>query len=440
MKQHKKYRIFSGLLSALVAAFACGTTQVSAAPDVVKLYVAPASLSVVSGNSLTIQVRLSKAANAKVDYAKADLTFSSNQLEITSVSKSGSHFNASGGPVTSFNNSKGTVNISGSGSTLPVNADVLVASVTLRAKSTGTGLISFTNASVVGDLLGSGSMKNALTATAGSSVAVSSPPAPSPPATTQSKPTSPMPSQTTTSPAPTPEAAAGNAEATPNTGPDEQTELISDVKSTDVATDSSQTQGQATQLWQWILSGVISLAAIGGIGYVLIMKKRGQADMLPDSTPAPLSFDAQTETAVAVDAVVQPPAIDSEGLQAEQLASPGPVYSPVENPVSAETASVGGMEIEPLDPAWPTQITPDVQPQVPAVEPVYAPQTTVVETQTPVELVAQATSQAVEGPAPEQQAPVPLTGGDEFPDMFEEGAARLSAEGFDERLKPKNAA
>jgi hypothetical protein len=142
----------------------------------VKLYVAPASQSVVSGNSVTVQVRLSKAANSKVDYAKADMTFSTNQLEIVSVSRSGSYFNASGGPVTSFNNSKGTLNISGSGDTLPSNADVLVASVTFKAKSAGTGTLSYTNASLAGDLLGSGSVKNALTATAGTSVLVSSPP------------------------------------------------------------------------------------------------------------------------------------------------------------------------------------------------------------------------------------------------------------------------
>jgi hypothetical protein len=469
MKQYAKYRIFGGFLSTLVAVFAFGSSQVYAAPDVVKLYVAPASQSVVSGNSVTVQVRLSKAANAKVDYAKADMTFSTNQLEVISVSRSGSYFNATGGPVTSFNNSKGTINISGSGDTLPTNADVLVASVTFKAKAAGTGTLSFTGASVAGDLLGSGNVKNSLTATAGTSVVVSSPPT-TPPATTQPKPSSTSQSQPPSTQTPAPVAPDSDPENTVATRQDEQTDFSPSTGQTEAANDIKAPGTRPIQIWQWVLSGLISLAAIGGIAYVLITKKREQSGMLPDSTPEPVSLDTQTETIVDENAAAELLAIGSAASadaqdkhEAEPLAQPTPVYVQPEHIVPVEPVSVEGVEIEPLDPAWPTRlnsappaeftavanvaqnvpVAPVVQPQPQVIEPVYAPQPpAAVAIQEPIQALqpVQVVPPVAEASIPVQQVPPTAPQQtDDFPDMFEEGAARLTAEGLDEQLKPKNA-
>jgi hypothetical protein len=204
----------------------------------------------------------------------------------------------------------------------------------------------------------------------------------------------------------------------------------------------------------------------------LITKKREQNGLLPDSAPEPISPDTQTETILDENAAAELLAIGYVGgtvaqdePEAEPLAQPTPIYVPTQEMAPAEPVSVEGVEVEPLDPAWPTRLNaapqveaptvadlpqdipvepvvpPIVQPQV--IEPVYVPQPPVAaEMQEPVQ--AQQPVQVVppvpESPMPPRQAPTATPQQtDDFPDMFEEGAARLTAEGLDEQLKPKNA-
>lgn len=444
MKQYTKYRIYSGLLSIFVGVITCWPMPVSAAPDLVKLYVAPASQSIVSGNSFTLQVRLIKDTNAKVDYAKADIVFPSQYFEIISISRSGSHFSYNGGPLTSFNNSNGTLVVSGSGDTLPTNANVLVASVTFRAKAVGTRSVSFTDSSVAGDELGSGNVKNALTATAEASINITPPP--SPPVTTQRASNNTTPDQT-----PSPATPESESEIKQIPTLDEQNESSSYIEQTEIVADTATTPEQRIQLWQWILSGLLSVGAICGIAYVLITKKREEPVMLPETITKTIPTDTHIEAAGNENSSTNLYGLGSTTNEVSQdipqssLRS-GPGVVPALATEASEQPAVGGVEIQPLDPAWSARLnlSPDVTQDISTepVSPVLPPQVQITEqtypTPLPSEPPLQVMPRTVEAPVPAQPPRIAPTQPDEFPDMFEEGAARLSAEGFDEQLKPKN--
>ncbi len=186
----------SGLL-VLLAVMTAGlmmwaaSLNVVAATNQLKLYLTPASASLTTNGSSSFQIRLNKQTSSKVDYVNAELRYPANLVEATSVSKTNSHFNANGGPSVSVNNSTGIIVVTDQGDSLLTPADVLVATVTFRAKTAGSASVTFTTNSQAGNLLGANNVKNYLDSTTGAIITITQPvtTAPLPPPT--SSPTAP---------------------------------------------------------------------------------------------------------------------------------------------------------------------------------------------------------------------------------------------------------
>ncbi len=145
--------------------------QVYAATNTVRLYVQPSSTSITVGSTVTLQIRLNKDSNSHIDYTNAIVAYPAQLFEVTTISTSGSYFVENNGPSTTYSNSAGSLQVRGSGATLPTQADVLVASVTFRAKTAGNAAIIFSNNSQAGRLLGGGNVKNYLTSTSSGTIA-----------------------------------------------------------------------------------------------------------------------------------------------------------------------------------------------------------------------------------------------------------------------------
>lgn len=263
-------------------------SSVQAATSSVKLYVNPTSLSITAGQTGSVQLRLSKDSSAKVDYVDAKATFSTANLEVVSISRQGSHFGYSNGPATSFNNSNGTLAISGRGAELATKADVLVATVTFRGKSVGTGSISYTASSQAGDLTNGGHVKNSLSARVGGIVDISSPPpadsgsgisgggtAPSTPPSS-----SPDAQEQATEEAASPDAPTSNEAPTGTTGDQDKNVPASGVTAT---LEEAVTK---PPVWmQYLVPGaaVVGVTGIASLGWVLQRKRRKDGVHLPPS-------------------------------------------------------------------------------------------------------------------------------------------------------------
>jgi hypothetical protein len=165
----------------------------------------PASQNVTAGDSFNVQVRLN--ANDSVSRVQSHLTFPSNLLDATAVSGSGSAFendsqhSISAGNVTierSSNDSK--------------SGNLLIATVTFKAKSSGVAAVSFAN-----DSFARHDDDNILTGISGGQYQIAAAPTPPPPTPTPTPAPNPSPAPSPTpKPAPTP-VPASHPSPTPST-------------------------------------------------------------------------------------------------------------------------------------------------------------------------------------------------------------------------------
>jgi hypothetical protein len=461
MKKIFQHRIAMTLLLAVVFVF-CGNVPVFAAGNDVRLYVSPSSSSGAAGRNVAVQIRLSKDTNAKVDYAKADTRFSTAVLEVVSISRAGSYFTNNGGPTTSYNNSNGTLIVSGSGNTLPTTADALLVTVTFRVKTTGTGTITVTAASEAGDLLGGGNVKNVLTATSGSSITGESPPpaaTPAKPATatpTPSPTSSPQPSATTAPETPTLTPPATNTEDVAN---DENTLQTTSLPEEGTTPSESPTFLSLLEPWQMIAGAVLGAGLVGGAAFITVARLRKHETMPLQVPQSAEEMEADTINQLPTeDSFFQPQSASVVSDEPQPPLAPMEMEAPVDPPqltspeVPEAPVVVAGVEIEPLDPAMPSPLTTVTQPEAVASaisdEPIAAPMEPQLQPMPRPESYAPVTTyeqppvavQQEPYPAPVVETPIaeePITAGpeDEFPDMFEEGEARLRAEGLDAQLK-----
>jgi hypothetical protein len=295
----KPFLIF---LSVLLAAVSYGglvsfwaNSSVVAATSTVKLYVNPASAGVTTGYTTALQLRLYKNSSAKVDYVDARVTFSAAQLEVVSISKQGSYFNSGGGPSVAYNNSNGTISVTGNGAPLATIDDVLLATVTFKAKTAGSGSVTFTAASQAGDITNGGHVKNSLDTRVGGVVNITNPvssggssgggtPAPTNPVA----PVAPVPSADPATPAPATE------EPQTSGAPSDQSQANgSPSQSDDVSTAIERTVTSPPAWLQLLLpiAGVVATLGMLGLGYVLFLKRKQGGVTLP---PEDEATDAET--------------------------------------------------------------------------------------------------------------------------------------------------
>jgi hypothetical protein len=143
------------------------------------LSLSPSSTSVTAGNTVSVSIKVNTSGKY-INNAEAVLQFPTDLLEVTSISKNSSIFSLWVGEP-SFSNSSGTISFNG-GIANPgfSGSSGSVASVTFKAKKTGSASISFTESAVrENDGLGT----NILTSKTGSVIEIKAPqptPAPEP--------------------------------------------------------------------------------------------------------------------------------------------------------------------------------------------------------------------------------------------------------------------
>lgn len=485
----KPFLIFASIVLAVVSYAGVisiwAESSVMAAGSTVKLYISPATAGVTTGYTTGLQLRLYKNSSAKVDYAEAHVSFPVSELEVVAVSKQDSYFNNGGSPSISYNNTNGSISFMGSGPALGPVDDVLLATVTFRAKVAGTAAVSYTSASQVGDITNGGHVKNALDSRVGATVNISNP-IPAPASAGSSGSNTPV---TTASPPPAPATdsapAAGDTAATPSTQ-----SPASPSSSKDVSTTLERTVTAPPAWLQFLLpaAGGAGLLGMGTLGYVLYLKRRKSGVSLPPegelgievmpsteaAEAAPL-FEIGSESPLASDPAEQ--SVDEiepaeaaatvpEALDPIELAEPQPaslesvLAQPAEllpTELRDEAISEVAQSVEPK-PAVPAAMATAAEPMVTATEsaaptpfaatsPLPMPAIAAVPVVTPIQPPEQTTvSQPIQYP-PEAAivtpAPVPSvdTAAAEIdyknlPDMYEVGAQRLQNEGHNDLAAP----
>ena len=408
--------------------FLFASSNVAAAEPKVKLYLTPATAKTPVGSTISFQVRLSKNTTAVVDYANADMIFPTASLEIVSISKVGGHFSKDGGPSTAYSNAVGTISVKGEGASLATKADVLLATITLRAKKTGSANISFTSKSQAGDINNGGHVKNAMDAWTGAIVTVSSTPSqPNAPPTTgsddeegdddarfddeeglgddESLDESDFSEEEVT------DGSEEEGQATDEGGSGEGTEPDSESTITVASDDGSSASGPgAVSFWQrylWPLLGVgvLVVAGVGWAATTLVMLRRAAVPAVP---------------------LLAEESVDIFGDEAQLTTVPDEAVDTVpETLVAAVPEEVVSEIAEPASEPVPA-VVPQPVPQ-PQVAPVAPPQQPVPSAAAPH--VAQLTvpDRAVETQLTSERA-VPDVA--DIPDMFEIGEQRLQSEGL----------
>lgn len=135
-----------------------------------------------------MSVRLNKTTSDKVNYVQMSIRFPANQLEVASISKSGSVFNKDNSLSAVVNNGLGRVDISGHSDYVGEPSNTLVVQLNFRAKAASQSLISFNQGSVAGEYLNANKTKNYITGATGAMVAISPQPAVQAPAPSQPAP------------------------------------------------------------------------------------------------------------------------------------------------------------------------------------------------------------------------------------------------------------
>lgn len=436
-----------GLLTVMTAVFivwAAGLSVVAATSQL-KLYSSPASATVTVGNSVTIQIRLSKQTSSKVDYVNADLRFPANLLEVTSISKTGSHFTQNNSPLTSYNNSTGVINVHGSGNLLGTPADVLVATVTLRTRSVGSASISFSTSSQAGNLLGADNVKNYLDSTAGAVISITNPPTTNPKPSTP-PPTTPPPSTSTPTTPSVPRETAPSNSSIPDTDSVVPSSAAPSAAATTNTTTSSASKSADTSVlsrvpvWLIAVAGG-SLLLIGAVVWLWWRRRRAEPmvalspDIPNEEYIAPETYVIASEedmtesgtmdAGLTIDTMPSDnqPSIDAV-LATDQVV---PVQDVVSNTSQPEFQPIA--EVLAPSPQVNTPIVASAQPVAPPDVPVaISPslqdtQTTSVVAEQPIvenTVVAVGQTDTINDADP--------------PDMFELGEQRLQQEGFAQRL------
>lgn len=405
----KAFTVIAALVTVLVAysgvVFWAANENVVAADPKVRLYLSPATSSIATGSITSLQIRLSKNTNSKVDYVNADLTFSASSLEVTSIAKQGSHFSASGGPTTSYNNTSGTVSVKGTGAELPTTADVLVATVTFKGKVAGTTSISFTAASQAGDITNGGHVNDALDMKTGGAITVSTPPKTTAPVSKITPSTTPTSTPPPDEPSTTPTSTPTDDESSPQSADDVDEEVAPVVV--------------AEPFWRkylWpITGGALLITGAAATAVTLVMKRRSSnqtdAAVSPVEDEEDLVLEAEP-TATPESTVKENSSIEDE----EVLAEKETVSIPLSDPAKVVNTA-------PIAAAAPTKPIP--KPPTPPPTP------------TPTSLLARPVQTVHPEPRPAASlAPIRnTTDYANLPDMFDLGEKRLQDEGLGD-MKP----
>lgn len=288
MKKHEPTHLLV-LLAIFIGGFFAlvGMQRAEAIANEVKIYLAPASISVSRGEAFAVQVRIGKQGNEKVDYVTAYIAFPTSQMEVASIRSAHTAFSKNNSFRSTHNNASGTINITGSSETLGTNVDVYVATVTFRSKTDGRAIVQFTEDTKVGSLLGSGGIKNALDATSHAVITVNPPPQTpvSQPVVTpepvrpQSAPTPALasaPESVTIQPEEEvvtnlPENQEDKTEGTVNTAP-ENTEITTMSKRTEGQDLPGSTSTKPVLLWAGV--GAVGVAGLAGVALLAMRRKK----------------------------------------------------------------------------------------------------------------------------------------------------------------------
>lgn len=301
-KRHFKRTRKPYILQALLAAVGVGMVGFSlllisfAATTTVKLYVSPASKTTAVNTTFNVQVRLQSTENVR--YVKAYLDFTASKLQVKSISSTNSSFSTK--IEESYDNNTGQVKLTRSSSSNR-SGTLDIATVTFQAKQSGTGAVSFNNASTVASNQYY-PYPNLITAKAGGTYTITAsatqPPTSTPTPTTTTTPTTintsngsgsaprPTTSATPTTTPPvsesTPETTTASSDTDIYTVPDEP--AADDGAETPVATVKKKSSLPV------ILGGVGVLAGLGTIGAAVYLRLRRKPSLpkleLEDSTPA----------------------------------------------------------------------------------------------------------------------------------------------------------
>lgn len=283
MKRKHYFFVLPAGVIALVVVFAMllstSVAPIAHAAATVTLYTKASSVSVYSGSTFSLQVRLLKSTDDWVNYVDTQLSYNPAVLSIVGTSKSGSVFGSGGGPMIRYSNTTGTLSITGtSADFVPTPSDSLVATITFRAKTATQTSVGITSLSQAGRLVGQTNVKDYLMSTAGTSVTISAPPvvsAPvSPPASTVTTPTPTTNTSTTDTKTDDTEQEVAEETTSVNTEPSTTDEQVlvpveQEQEQTDVAEEVVTEETSSFGWLDWLAGSAVVLVAVGGAAIIV---------------------------------------------------------------------------------------------------------------------------------------------------------------------------
>lgn len=140
----------------------------------VNLYIVPVDSVATVGDTVQTELRLNNTSYERIDSIEAYLTYPVSTLEIVGVSTSGSAFTASSNLTATYDNTAGTLYVTGAGPIIPTPSDSLIANIKFKTKQSGNARISYSDTSKAGMHGNGGVLRNVLTGTLGSSISITS--------------------------------------------------------------------------------------------------------------------------------------------------------------------------------------------------------------------------------------------------------------------------
>ncbi len=140
-------------LSSQNGSFVISSTPTNPIPQSVLAF-APTTASIQNGQNLSVQVRINTNGQT-VNGIESDITYPTGIFDVISIDDNNSDFNVPAQEVIG----NGTLNIA-YGSITPKSGDLLVTTITFRAKATGLADVNFVNPSVVSDISNTDVLKN----------------------------------------------------------------------------------------------------------------------------------------------------------------------------------------------------------------------------------------------------------------------------------------
>ncbi len=342
-------------LQAILAAVGVGVVGISllfisfAATSTVKLYLAPASKSVNVGDSFTVKVKLQ--SDQQLRYVKAYVNFPASKLQVTSISSANSDFPTKSEEA--FDNTAGHVKFTRSSSNNRTGT-LEVASITFKAKQSGTAPVSFDSSSAAASNQYY-PYPNLLTATAGGTYTITTPAPPPPPppggntggtggtggssGSGSSSGTGASTPNTSTPKAQSPAASNSTTPTADTTTPSETSlEASSDPNfsegpgASQYSPDGSETAGTATTHHRKPLTAIVTgigvLVGLGAIGGAIVLNKRRPKVSLPEQenlTPEQVEAE-MSSSLLSRDDANQLPAEVEEQLPPQDDDVPAPPY------------------------------------------------------------------------------------------------------------------